>query len=71
MALLVPPKDLTLTSNFLKNVPVATKYLYKDGKVEAFYRGVTANVIRTGLSSSIFFSSLRFNEKVQEKYRIF
>jgi hypothetical protein len=65
MALLVPPKDLALTSNFIKNVPIATKYLYQDAQILAFYRGVTANVIRTGLSSSIFFSFLRFNEKLQ------
>jgi len=61
MALLVPPKDIILTSNFIKNVPIATKYLYNDAKMLAFYRGVVANVLRTGLSSSIFFSSLRFN----------
>jgi len=33
MALLIPPKDIVLSSSFIRNVPIATKYLYNDGKI--------------------------------------
>jgi hypothetical protein len=62
MVLLVPPSDAKFTSNFAKNISIAFKYLYQDGKIKAFYRGITANVLRTGFSSSIFFSMLRYCE---------
>lgn len=70
MVLLVPPKDIAFTSNFIKNIPIATNYLYSDGGAKAFYRGITPNVIRTGFSSSFFFSTLRFCEDTFQQYGI-
>lgn len=63
MVLMIPPRDIAFTSNFLKNIPIAFRYLYKDDKLRAFYRGITPNVLRTGFSSSIYFSMLRHCEK--------
>lgn len=59
MVMLVPPKELQLSNNFLKNVSISTNFLYTDGGLRAFYRGLVPNVLRTAFSSSIFFSSLR------------
>ncbi len=60
---MIPPKDIAFASNFIQNIPIAFRYLYNDGKIRAFYRGLTANVIRTGFSSSIYFSMLRHCEE--------
>lgn len=68
MVLLVPPSDAKFTSNFVKNISIAIRYLYQDGKLKAFYRGITANVLRTGFSSSIFFSMLRNCEDFYQKF---
>jgi len=59
MVLMLPPKDLQLGKNFLKNIPKATYYLYRDAGIKAFYRGIVPNVVRTAFSSSIYFSTLR------------
>ena len=58
MVILVPPKEIQLTNNFAKNIMISINYLRNDGP-KAFYRGLAANVIRTGFSSSIYFSFLR------------
>jgi hypothetical protein len=67
MVLMIPPTDAAFTSNFLKNIPIASRYLYNDGKVQAFYRGITPNVLKTGFSSSIYFSMLRNFEEFYQK----
>lgn len=59
MVLMIPPNDVAFTSNFLRNIPIASRYLYQDGKIPAFYRGITPNVLKTGFSSAIYFSMLR------------
>ena len=72
MVMLVPPSDLKLTSNFLSNVSASTRYLYNDGW-QAFYRGLIPNVLRSSMSSGVFFTSLRFCEKFtkeMENYRL-
>jgi len=56
---MLPPNDLQLNKNFLKNIPKATYYLYLDAGINAFYRGIVPNVVRTAFSSSIYFSTLR------------
>lgn len=60
MVILVPPKEVQLTKNFAKNIMISINYLRNDG-AKAFYRGLVPNVIRTGFSSSIYFSFLRFS----------
>ena len=68
MALMVPPKDLPLSNNFAKNLLKVCPYLWNQGKVQGFYRGLVPNVMKTGSSSAVYFYSLRslehlFNEK--------
>jgi hypothetical protein len=62
MVLMIPPTDVPFTPNFIKNIPIAFRYLYQDDKLRAFYRGITPNVLKTGFSSSIYFSMLRYCE---------
>ena len=56
MVLMIPPKDVKLGSNFLSNLQVAARFVYNDGGLRAFYRGITPNLLKTTFSSSIFFS---------------
>lgn len=63
MVMLVPPKEVQLTKNFLRNIAISINYLRNDG-MQAFYRGLIPNVIRTGFSSSIYFSILRYCESL-------
>lgn len=67
MVMMVPPKEVKLTKNFLRNIVISINYLSNDGK-RAFYRGLVPNVLRTGFSSSIYFSFLRFCESLSGKY---
>ena len=67
MVILVPPKDLQLSKNFITHIKLSINYLRNDG-AKAFYRGLVPNVIRTGFSSSIYFSFLRFCETTCSKY---
>ena len=67
MIMLVPSKQVILTKNFLRNILISIHYLNNDGK-KAFYRGLVPNVLRTGFSSSIYFSFLRFCESITGKY---
>jgi hypothetical protein len=66
MALMIPPKDLTLTNNFVRNLYRSIIYLAKDGGFQSFYRGLIPNVAKTGFSSAIYFSSLRICEKISK-----
>lgn len=67
MVILVPPKDIQLSKNFIKNIKISINYLRNDG-AKAFYRGLVPNVIRTGFSSSIYFSFLRLCETTCNKF---
>ena len=67
MVMLVPPKEAKMAHKFLKDVVISTKYLYNDGGLLAFYRGLVPNVLRTAFSSSIFFSSLRLFEQYSKE----
>jgi len=64
MALMLPPKDLKLSNNFLRNIYRSIIYLSKDEGARSFYRGLIPNVVKTGFSSAIYFSSLRICEKI-------
>jgi hypothetical protein len=66
MALMLPPRDLPLTNNFIRNIYLSVKYLAKDSGFRSFYRGLVPNVVKTGFSSAIYFSSLRICEKISK-----
>lgn len=68
MVLMLPPKNANLGSNFLKNISTATRYLYHDAGIKAFYRGTVPSMLKTALSNSIYFSVLRQCENVERKY---
>ena len=59
IALMIPPSNLKLESNFISNITTASKYIHDDSSIKGFYKGLLPNVIKTGFSSAIFFSSLR------------
>lgn len=65
MALIIPPSKLQLSSNFAKNLYLVTKYIHFEEGFKSFYRGLIANVWKTGLGSAIYFYSLRLLEKFQ------
>lgn len=67
MVLMIPPKDVKLGSNFLSNLQVAARFVYNDGGLRAFYRGITPNLLKTTFSSSIFFSVLRLSERANQQ----
>ena len=62
MALIVPPKDLQLSNNFVKNIVKVCPYLWKQERVQAFYKGMAPNLMKTGLSSAVYFYFLRLME---------
>lgn len=67
MVIILPPDDVKLTNNFLKNIKIATSYLTNDQGLKSFYKGLLPNVVKTGFSSSIYFSSLRFCESIDNR----
>ena len=70
MVLMMPPKDIKFTNNFIKNAEISTKYLANDEGVKSFYRGLSPNIIRNGFGSSVYLFSLRFCENFNKKYQI-
>ena len=71
MGLIVPPKQLILTRNFLINVGLVTQYIYREEGFRSFYKGLVSNVWKTGLSSAIYFYCLRALENGFKKNEIF
>jgi len=59
MALIVPPNKLSLSSNFLKNVYLATRFILAEEGWKSFYKGLVVNALKTGLSSAVYFYLLR------------
>ena len=59
VAIMVPPSNLKMGKNFATNFLQATRFLAKEGGISAFYKGIFPNVIKTGLSSAIYYQSLR------------
>ena len=59
MTLMIPPNRLTLSSNFAKNIYLATKYIQVEEGLRYFYRGLIANIWKTGVGSAVYFTSLR------------
>jgi hypothetical protein len=61
MALMLPPKDLKLTGNFIANFIKSTKYIYEIEGFKGFYKGFSAANIKAGLGCYIFFTILRYS----------
>lgn len=60
MALMLPPKDLKLTSNFLTNMNIASRYIYAQDSYSGFYKGLIAAISKAGFGCYIYFASLRY-----------
>ena len=62
MALMMPPKDLRLSNNFATNLVKVCPYLWKQERLQGFYKGLAANLMKTGLSTAVYFYFLRLME---------
>ena len=60
MALMIPPKDLELKFNFLKNAQLATQYIYRVDGIEGFYKGMVAVSLKAALGCYMYFGILRY-----------
>lgn len=60
MALMIPPKDLKLTHNFVTNFSRASKYIYQTDGYSGFFKGFVAGNIKAGLGCYIYFTILRY-----------
>lgn len=59
MAIILPPSKLKLSNNFVLNVFLSAKYIYKEGGISQFYDGLISNVLKTGTSSAVYFFTMR------------
>lgn len=62
MTLILPPRKLTLSSNFALNIYNVARYLRVEEGFRSFYRGLVVNVWKTGLGSGLYFYVLRMME---------
>jgi len=60
MALMLPPKDLTLDKNFFQNGCLASKYIQNTDGIKGFYKGLVAATAKAALGCYIFFGTLRY-----------
>ena len=63
MALMIPPRDLKLSHNFISNLGIASRYILKEDGYKGFYKGMHAASAKAGLGCYIYFSILRYFEK--------
>lgn len=63
MALMLPPKDLRITANPLRNIFLSAQYIVKVNGYTGFYKGLFAAASKAGLGCYIYFSILRALEK--------
>ena len=61
---MIAPKDLSLSNNFVRNLRKVTDYLWKQEKIEGFYKGLVPNILKTGFSSASYFYTLRSMEEI-------
>ena len=67
MALMISPKDLKLTNNFLINAQRATKYIYREDGWKGFYKGLVAATLKAAMGCYIYFGILRELEGEEEE----
>lgn len=60
MALMLPPRDLDLKYNFVRNMKLATSYIYRNDGYKGFYKGLIAAINKAGFGCYIYFASLRY-----------
>lgn len=63
MALMIPPKDLKLSNNFVLNLMRASQYVYRTDGMKGFYKGFSAANIKAALGCYIYFTILRYKGK--------
>ena len=63
MALMIPPKSMPLTSNFVTNMRIASIYIFYNNGIPGFYRGLMASTAKAALGCFVYFSMLRNLEK--------
>ena len=59
MALMISPKDLKTTNNFLTNLSRAAQYINRVDGWKGFYKGLVAATQKAALGCYIYFSILR------------
>ena len=59
MALMIPPKDLKLKSNFLFNMHIAAQYIANREGLHGFYKGVVAGTAKAAIGCYTYFAILR------------
>lgn len=59
MALMIPPRQLHLSNNFVYNLRNASNYIYASDGISSFYKGIQAATIKAGAGCYIYFSILR------------
>ena len=62
MALMIPPRDLTLSKNFLVNLSLAFRYILNTDGYKGFYKGMYAATGKAALGCYTYFSILRHYE---------
>lgn len=60
---MIPPRDLTLSSNVMANLYRGSQYIYKRDGIKGFYKGFSAANIKAGLGCYIYFTILRYEVK--------
>jgi hypothetical protein len=60
MALMIPPKDLNLKSNFIINIGDASKYIYNADGFNGFFKGMIAGTLKAGIGCYTFFTTLKY-----------
>lgn len=63
MAIIVPPHNMAITTNFLKNYEVAIQYIVHHNGYKGLYKGLFAATTKAGLGCYIYFTVLRYLEK--------
>lgn len=63
MALMIPPKTLSLKGNVAVKIGLASNFIYKVNGWKGFYKGLVAGVFKSSLGCYTFFGTLRYFEK--------
>ena len=67
MALMIPPKNLRLKSNFLINMQIAAQYIANHEGLRGFYKGVVAGTSKAAIGCYTYFAILRTFEGEEQK----
>ena len=60
MALMLPPKNLELNQNFIKNSSKAVKYIQNNEGLRGFYKGIVAATLKAATGCYMYFGILRY-----------